>query len=566
MTMAALRASAEDKETPVRVSEPAAKIIVNPFAVPGAARPTVAAPQQPPVSRRVPIKYQNPFASKSKRPPVDSPLRPGPVTRWRNPAALANTSFAKNSVINAEPMEPAIIPWDQLPPAEDLRGRAPVRSAEAKTIDTPLSSTAANPNGSSPLLLSQPAWLETEPVSSSQGPQTIFDVTLRDITISGQHSSATAQQRLIAAFDSDVLLASAEKPVETVSPAILSDIVDFPESWLEQAQQAALSAETIDGLTTVAELCGRGLRGEPEQECAKSLRSLAAWAHNRRGELLAEAQRSDDAINDFQLSISLDPQCSLAIHNRAVTLAQQNQYEAALRDFNRVVELNPGLAVAYRNRAETLAALGKMDEAAADFSNAIEALPPEAALYGARAYAYERLGRFDEALSDINRAIDLGANDPECFAQRGNLAAEQGAFDQALKDFRKALSRDPNCGEANRGIAWLMATCPDSQYRDPQHALAAADLAAKTAAPGDYLILDSLAAAYASVGQFDKAMPAAKQAIDAAPAEFAAPIKQRLALYEQGKPYISSQPDRMVGAASHESPSSPAARPSPKAR
>ena len=86
--------------------------------------------------------------------------------------------------------------------------------------------------------------------------------------------------------------------------------------------------------------------------CSSSLRKLAAWAHNRRGELSADAQRPDEAIHDFQVAISLDPTCSLAIHNRAVSLAQRNQYAAALRDFNRVIELNPGLAVAYRNRAE----------------------------------------------------------------------------------------------------------------------------------------------------------------------------------------------------------------------
>ena len=83
----------------------------------------------------------------------------------------------------------------------------------------------------------------------------------------------------------------------------------------------------------------------------------------------------EDALTDFQSAISLDPKCSLAIHNRAVTLAQQNQFAAALRDFNRVIELNPGLAVAYRNRAELLAALGRMNEALSDYNQALESLP-----------------------------------------------------------------------------------------------------------------------------------------------------------------------------------------------
>src|SRR5207302_9569176 len=105
--------------------------------------------------------------------------------------------------------------------------------------------------------------------------------------------------------------------------------------------------------------------GGPDNKLSTSLRRLAAWAHNRRGELESDAGRNDESLNDFQVAISLDPNCSLAIHNRAVTLAQQNQFAASLRDFNRVIELNPGLAVAYRNRAELLAALGRMEEAVA---------------------------------------------------------------------------------------------------------------------------------------------------------------------------------------------------------
>ena len=109
----------------------------------------------------------------------------------------------------------------------------------------------------------------------------------------------------------------------------------------------------------------------------------------------------------------MDPNCSLAIHNRAVTFAQRNQFAAALRDFNRVIELNPGLAVAYRNRAELLAALGRMEEAVADYNQAIASCPKMRHCFRARAHAYQRLGDFTHATADINRAIQIAPHDPE---------------------------------------------------------------------------------------------------------------------------------------------------------
>src|SRR3954471_20037353 len=58
--------------------------IENPFASkpPKAASPSMRTEQQTP--HRAPI-YQNPFPAASKKPPVDTSLRPGPVSRWQHP-------------------------------------------------------------------------------------------------------------------------------------------------------------------------------------------------------------------------------------------------------------------------------------------------------------------------------------------------------------------------------------------------------------------------------------------------------------------------------------------------
>ena len=87
----------------------------------------------------------------------------------------------------------------------------------------------------------------------------------------------------------------------------------------------------------------------------------------------------------------------------------------------------------------------------------------------------------------------------------------------------------------------------------------------KAAPARDYLLLDSLSAAYAAVGQFDNATSTAKQAIEAAPPEFAEAIKQRLAMFEQGQPYIDNPPVRLPADSNLEF-NSPVARPSPKSR
>jgi tetratricopeptide (TPR) repeat protein len=270
-----------------------------------------------------------------------------------------------------------------------------------------------------------------------------------------------------------------------------------------------------------------------------SLRQLAAWAHNRRGELLIDARQTQPALDEFQTAISLDAECSLAIHNRAVTLAQQNRPAEAIRDFNRVIELNPGLAVAFRNRAELFSTQNRFEEAVADYGRALEQLTEDAALYRSRAYALQRLGRIDGALADLNYAIRLSPAAPESYIQRGELAVERGDFNQAVRDLHRAVQLDPNEAEAYRSLAWLLATASNPRYRDAKQALELAKEAAALSPVPDPVLLDTLAASYASAGQFDMAVDTVRQAIAIAPTDFAVPLRARLLLYQRRQPFFN---------------------------
>jgi tetratricopeptide (TPR) repeat protein len=525
--------------------------------------PTASEPQ--PNAHRRPIAYQNPFAAASKSPPVDTSLRPGPISRWRHPVIAGNDASGVKKAMLAPPApEPAPSKWDLLPTGEDLRNHTATRGKE--TDPTFYSRLTASPSAIqfTPKPLTQPTWLTEFDEVAVQEPSpirvdaAIFNLSLNATGFANQVAALTPAADIalpgpeLHACETcavDSALAKAD-----VSPPIVANCAESTEGWLEQAQHAAKGATSREELSAIVESCERGLRGSPDEKQSASLRRLSAWAHNRRGELLADAGQTDESLADFQSAISLDSDCSLAIHNRAVTFAQQNQFDAALRDFNRVIELNPGLAVAYRNRAELLAALGRTEEAIGDYNHALDSLPNDAHLYRDRAYAYQQLGQFSKSLDDFNRAIDIAPDDPDALTQRGNLAAEQGNYEQAITDLQQALAKNPDWAEAHRSIAWLQATCPNPSLQSPQEAIAAAERAAKLAPATDYLILDTLAAAHASAGHFDRATEFQQQALTIAPPNAVPSLKQRLALYQHGRAF------RNVSApASDDAPPDPAA-------
>jgi tetratricopeptide (TPR) repeat protein len=493
--------------------------------VPNAPEP---AGEQQQLVHHQPITYQNPFANMSKSPPNDSSLRPGPIARWRRPTIQHDEHSPIKSAMLSTPTVDTSQATASLPPPDAIRFP--------------------------PKPLTQPTWLspKSNVLNTSVLNNPFDDAGVAQSVALTFVPGAEHCTPIASAFDVD--LTQLTTAVPDASPEIAPNCPDTAENWQEEAQHAASTADSPDDLSAVIQLCDRGMRSTPDDTVSKSLRRLSAWAHNRRGELQAEAGADDDSLSDFQAAIALDPACSLAFHNRAVSLAQQNQFDAALRDFNRVIELNPGLAVAYRNRAELLSALGRMEEAVADYSQAIEGLPDNTQLFRGRAYANQRLGHFREAAADLNRALDINPNDAETLTQRGNLAAEQGDFEQAVKSFQRAIAANPNWTEAHRSLGWLQATCPNPELYNPQQAIAAAEQAAKLSLRDDYLILDTLAAARASAGQFKQAIEIQEKAVACAPPELAQTLQQRLSCYHRGIAYRPASSSTRVRRVSHESP------------
>jgi tetratricopeptide (TPR) repeat protein len=487
-------------------------VLSNPYA---AHSDPVRLPKHAQDSRGTSVVFRNPFAAKSPAPPLDGSSLPDPLSRWQRTAMpLDDPSPVKTAILTATPIGHTERSWPDLPASDNPRPPGIRDSTPRVAVESALS----------PDPLSQPIWLTssdqdtlaTSPVAQAEFVQLFSDQN-------SQRPPSDLLQSLSAAADA--------------APLLMTKHADSPEGWLAEAQQSARLAKSTEDFSGVIDLCQRAIDAGPDVESATALRRLAAWAHNRRGELVADAGRPEDAIRDFHAAISLDPNNSLAIHNRGVIFAQQEDFAAALSDFDRVIELNPGLALAHRNRAELLAAHGSMDEAVEDYSQAIDELPDDADLRCARALAFRRLGQLDRALADLHHAIQIAPDSPGAFAQRGNLFAEQNQFERALSDFEQAISIDPNRPDAHRSLAWLRATCPDARYRNAGQALTSARQAAKLSTPDDYLALDVLAAAQANAGQFDEAVAAQQQAISAAPAEFAKAMRRRLSLYEQRQPF-----------------------------
>ena len=121
---------------------------------------------------------------------------------------------------------------------------------------------------------------------------------------------------------------------------------------------------------------------------------------------------------------------------------------------------------------------------------------------------------------------------------------KQGQYEQAIAEFDKALLLDPNYLRIYPTFAMFLATCPDDSYRDKKLALELATKAVKMDAEKTPEPFSALAAANAENEKFEEAVKWQTKAIELIKDEKTKKeARQRLELYQAGKPYRSPRPE-----------------------
>lgn len=321
----------------------------------------------------------------------------------------------------------------------------------------------------------------------------------------------------------------------------------------QMADAYALSktAKTVDEYSSIIETCERVIAETPKLETIKYARELAGWAYNRRGEAYVQqagdlAAKGEDrqaneldtvALEDFQQAIAHDKTKWKAYHNRGVSLGLHGKLDEALADFNEALRLNPRHINGWFNRGEIRSQLHQYGDAIEDYSKALQLKPDDHGSLLGRAAARRNLGQYPEAMKDVSLALQYQSQNAVLYCERADILMALGQWQNAAEDYRTSAKLDNSLGRAFRGVAWLMATCPELKFRNAQLAFEAAEKAIALEGDNDYRALDVLAAAQANLGQFNEAQVTLRKAMEIAPQEVQPTLQLRLRLYANGQPY-----------------------------
>src|SRR4029077_5474492 len=116
------------------------------------------------------------------------------------------------------------------------------------------------------------------------------------------------------------------------------------------------------------------------------------------------------------------------------------------------------------------------------------------------------IGQLNKASADYDQVIRLNPRNASGYVFRGYAYFAKGNYKAAALDFQKATQLSPADYDALTSLARFQVTCPEDSLRNVKGALEKSLRACELSNWESSDIVDTLAAAYAEVGNFDRAV------------------------------------------------------------
>jgi tetratricopeptide (TPR) repeat protein len=179
----------------------------------------------------------------------------------------------------------------------------------------------------------------------------------------------------------------------------------------------------------------------------------AGLAHNNLGSLLLQKGRVDEAIDQFQQALDLQPNAADVHSNLGGALLQQGRVEEAIAQLQQALQIQPDSTQAHINLGNALLRKGRVNEAIAQFQRVIELQPGLASAHYNLGGALLQAGRVDKAVARLQRALELQPDLADARMNLGNALLGKGQLNEAIAQFQKAVELQPRLAAAHHNLA-----------------------------------------------------------------------------------------------------------------
>ncbi len=307
-----------------------------------------------------------------------------------------------------------------------------------------------------------------------------------------------------------------------------------PQDWRLRWKRAVFSAQDASKLGYVAMEFKKVLQYLPYDKAYRGLLPI-----------LIMQNKLDEAESCGRELVKMKPTSEYAYFYLGDIYRKKGDDRKAIKYFSECIDLKPdGSPLVYEYLAEAFERTGKPKKAIKVLYKAIEHSPKEktATVHIHLGLLLGKQNSGEEAIQILRTAIHDFP--PEEIKKENDVFVLLLQLDQielALDLYHQVLKVQPDSITMLNNLAWILATCDDETIRNPKEAVELAEKACTLTNYKSPRTLDTLAAAYASSGNFERAVITAKKAVKTANEggqfDQAVKIKNKLRLYEKGIPY-----------------------------
>jgi len=260
--------------------------------------------------------------------------------------------------------------------------------------------------------------------------------------------------------------------------------------------------------------------------------------HLVQGKTAFNARHYADAEKEFRLALAANPESNGALLNLGTTLAVQGHAKEAVEAYRKVLERDPENQTVHYNLGNLYTRLNQPDLAATFLTRAVSLNPDDLQARMELADLLRDRGDLAAAFEQVDQVARSNPANEDALLRRAHLQIAMGNYAKAGELLAADNARAPTMGRLAHLYARFLASCPQTDLRDGERAVALATQVVNARPAAQYL--ETLAMAHAQSGHCAEAVTWQQRAVAAARAEqrpdLAAQLEADLNLYQHAPP------------------------------
>jgi tetratricopeptide (TPR) repeat protein len=172
-----------------------------------------------------------------------------------------------------------------------------------------------------------------------------------------------------------------------------------------------------------------------------------AGAHNNLAIVYYGKGLYDEAIDELEKALKLNPNFVLARNNLEIILRKTGRLEEKVEQLSQIIEKESYDEKKILDLANTYVKLNKHSHAIIYYKKVLDANPDSYEAHYGLGMTLKHLGKYNDALDEMNQAVALKSTH-EVFRALGEIYLRKGVVDMAIRNLEQAIDIDNSSAEA----------------------------------------------------------------------------------------------------------------------